>query len=115
MARAPLKPCPGRCGALIPRARRACPTCAAQREAERGSQAERGYGREHKRLRAWWAPQVERGEVDCANPVCLEPTRRIMPGTPWDLGHTEDRSTYRGPEHARCNRGEAGRTSNAHR
>lgn len=115
MARAPLKPCPGRCGALIPREARYCQPCGSAKEAARGTKAERGYDRNHERLRAWWKPKVERGEVDCANPTCLEPSRRIEPGTPWDLGHTPDRTAYRGPEHARCNRAEAARTGNAHR
>ena len=107
MARATKKVC--RCGTLIPRTARACATCAAQAERDRGTPTERGYGPEHRAERQRWAPAVERGEVDCHNPVCIEPTRRIAPGTPWDLGHTPDRTAWRGPEHARCNRAEAGR------
>lgn len=113
MARAPMKPC--RCGALIPRARRACPTCTTQAEDARGTPTERGYGPEHRAERKRWTPAVERGEVDCHNPVCLAPTRRITPGTPWDLGHTPDRTTWRGPEHQACNRAEAARVANSHR
>lgn len=60
------------------------------------------YGRKHQALRAWWAPKVEAGQVDCWR--CHQP---IQPGTPWDLGHGDgaQRDEYRGPEHAsQCNR-----------
>ena len=69
----------------------------------------RGYGRTHQAVRERWRPIVERGEAQCTEPVCLEPTRWIEPGTAWDLAHTEDRAGYRGPAHARCNRSEGSR------
>jgi hypothetical protein len=59
----------------------------------------RGYGTKHQRERARWAPRVEAGLVDCGR--CGD---RIQPGRPWDLGHDDDRRTYRGPEHPSCNR-----------
>lgn len=62
------------------------------------------YGNTHKRLRERWAKQVERGQVCCAR--C---GRLIVPGTPWDLDHTQDRGGYLGPSHARCNRATATR------
>ncbi len=66
---------------------------------------ERGYGAEHRKLRAAWQPRVAAGGVLCAR--CGRP---IVPGTAWDLGHDDiDRSMYRGPEHRRCNRAVAGR------
>lgn len=65
----------------------------------------RGYDAKHRKLRAKWARSVERGEV-----VCWRCQRLIAPGSPWDLGHDDlDRSQYRGPEHAKCNRSTAGR------
>lgn len=71
----------------------------------KGSTAERGYGSAHQRLRKWWTPRVERGEVDCAR--C---GRWIAPGSEWDLGHDDhDRSRYSGPEHQACNRATSGR------
>ncbi len=41
--------------------------------------------------------------MQCAAITCRMPTRWIQPGTPWDLGHTDDRTTYHGPEHRVCN------------
>lgn len=79
-------------------------------ETRRGSRQARGYDAEHDRLRAEWAPAVATGTVRCANPRC---GRLISPSAVWDLGHTEDRRSYRGPEHAKCNRSEGGRA--AHR
>jgi hypothetical protein len=58
------------------------------------STTDRGYDGRHKRERARWKPKVERGEIDCAR--CGEP---IQPDEPWDLGHTDDRTGWTGPEH----------------
>lgn len=61
---------------------------------------QRGYGAHHRKLRDQWKPKVETGQVKCAR--CQHP---IRPGTQWDLGHDDnDRTQYRGPEHAHCNR-----------
>ena len=59
----------------------------------------RGYGTRHKALRALLNPAVSAGRVKCAR--CGEP---ILVGQRWDLGHTDDRQGYVGPEHAYCNR-----------
>ena len=64
---------------------------------------QRGYGHHHQQLRKKWRPLVEAGIVTCAR--CGE---LIPPGASWDLGHVDgDRSSYQGPEHARCNRATA--------
>lgn len=65
--------------------------------------AQRGYGYAHQTLRRYWTPYVNAGLV-----TCWRCNRLIQPGTPWDLGHDDhDRSVYRGPEHAHCNRSAA--------
>jgi hypothetical protein len=45
---------------------------------------ERGYGANHKRLRRLWESRVALGDVACAR--C---GRLIVPGSPWDLGHSD--------------------------
>lgn len=64
----------------------------------------RGYGTHHQTERARHQPTVDAGQATCAR--CHQP---ITPGTPWDLGHTDDRATHTGPEHVRCNRSAGGR------
>lgn len=73
-----------------------------------GNTGQRGYGLAHKRERARWTPKVDAGLVDCAR--CR---RAIQPGSAWDLGHTDDRSTWTGPEHASCNRRSGALVTNA--
>ena len=64
------------------------------------STTERGYGAAHKKLRA--KTQLD---VDAGIAYCWRCTKRIQPGTNWDLGHDDDdRTKYRGPEHVACNR-----------
>lgn len=71
--------------------------------------AARGYGGPHVKLRDQWKPLVDSGQASCHAAICLMPSRRIQPGTPWDLGHTPDRTTWTGPEHQRCNRADGNR------
>jgi hypothetical protein len=70
----------------------------------RGTTGQRGYGLKHKAQRAKWVTRVDAGLVDCAR--CGKP---IEPGRPWDMGHTEDRTGWTGPEHVTCNRTAGGR------
>jgi hypothetical protein len=58
----------------------------------------------HKRIRERLIPVVASGGAVCA--LCSE---RIEAGSAWDLAHTDDRRSWLGPSHARCNRGDAGR------
>lgn len=74
---------------------------------------ERGYGPDHQAERRALAPLVDAGQAHCTEPICLEPHRRIHPGTPWDLAHNREQpGTYHGPAHARCNRAEGARYRN---
>jgi hypothetical protein len=62
---------------------------------------------QHPVVRAAWKPYVDAGETNCAELICLMPSRWIEPGTPWDLAHDRRTGGYLGPAHARCNRSEA--------
>ena len=65
-----------------------------------GRTTARGYGSHHQALRRAWRPRVDAEQVDCWR--CGQ---RIRYGEPWDLGHVDgDKTRYRGPEHAKCNR-----------
>ena len=60
----------------------------------------RGDGHQHQKRRERIARVVAAGGVRCWR--CGRP---IHPREPWDLGHDDrDRSRYRGPEHAACDR-----------
>lgn len=84
-----------------------CPNHARQADRARGTRQQRGYTTEHDRLRRHYAPLVAAGQICCSR--CSEP---IHPDEPWDLGHTDDRTAWTGPEHAnRCNRAAAGRSA----
>lgn len=67
-----------------------------------GSTTARGYGHRHRQLREQWKPKVESGRVDCWR--CGKPIRS---DEQWDLGHSDDRTRYMGPEHIQCNRATA--------
>jgi hypothetical protein len=61
------------------------------------------YGAAHKRERERLKPIVDAGRAECAQPVCLMPSRRIAPGEPWALGHDDSGTRWIGPVHQRCN------------
>lgn len=81
----------------------------------KGTTTQRGYGKEHWKLRAQWKPLVEAGQVLCHSRRCLHHTRLIHPGQPWVLGHTDDRTGWTGPEHRRCGCADGARRGNAMR
>jgi hypothetical protein len=85
-----------------------CPTHTRQREHARGTRQQRGYDTQHDRERTRWAPLVRTGMVNCAR--CNQP---ITTSAAWDLGHTDDRTRWTGPEHAHCNRAAGGRAAHA--
>lgn len=81
-----------------------CPQHRAETNRARGTTTQRGYGTPHKAERARWATILTQQPTPCAR--CGTP---IHPGEPFDLGHTEDRTTWTGPEHTTCNRSEGGK------
>jgi hypothetical protein len=67
--------------------------------ARKAAPASRGYGQEHRAMRRAVAGVVTSGQAWCQK--CGKP---IVPGDAWDLGHSDDRRSWTGPEHAACNR-----------
>ena len=70
------------------------------------------YGYPHQKERRRWAPIVAAGHATCTELVCLMNSRRITPGTAWDLAHDRIHGGYLGPAHRRCNRSEGARHKN---
>jgi hypothetical protein len=87
-----------------------CPVHRRMADKRRGSRQDRGYDADYDRERRRWAPKVEAGQTHCHAIVCVMPARWICPGTPWDLGH-DDQRRIRGPEHMRCNRSAGGKAA----
>jgi len=82
---------------------------------QQGTTPQRGYGYAHQQERERWRPEVDAGRAICHAAICLMPARWIIPGTPWDLGHTPDRTGWTGPEHATCNRSAGNRSARRRR
>jgi hypothetical protein len=64
-----------------------------------------GYGEDHRRLRKKFDRQIKVGWM----PPCARCGKAIYPGQEWHLDHSDDRSGWLGPSHARCNLEAAGR------
>jgi hypothetical protein len=79
-----------------------------RRKGDTRTQAQRGYGADHKREREAQARIVASGVAHCWR--C---GRHVPPGAPWHLGHDDwDRSITRGVECVRCNLSAAARKRN---
>lgn len=73
-----------------------------QKDRARGSSTERGYGTDHRKLRAQLAPAA----IGTNCHFCGQP---IEAGQKVALDHTEDRTGYRGIVHLACNAADGGR------
>lgn len=106
----PLRPCLD-CGRPGPASR--CDSCRStknrERDAQRGTSAQRGYGTEHQGERATWAPAVAAGLVICRRApfgLCVADAPTIQPGEEWHLGHPDAACPApKAPEHMVCNVG----------
>jgi hypothetical protein len=76
--------------------------------AKPASTTARGYGAEHRRERR----RIEI-IVNAQGYVCTRCHQYRPPGSPFDLDHSDDRTTYRGPSCITCNRGAGGRKARA--
>lgn len=78
---------------------------------------QRGYNEAHKRERRRYERLIAQGHTFvCARASqgdCTHPHEVITLGVRWDLGHTEDRAAWTGPEHTDCNRRAGGRNGAA--
>lgn len=88
------------CPVLTDRTR--CPEHARAKDRARGTSTDRGYGAEHRKLRAALAPAA----VGTVCHFCGQP---IEAGQKVALDHTEDRTGYRGIVHLVCNAADGGR------
>lgn len=53
---------------------------------------------------AYKAQLARDGSALCGQPICVMPTRLILPGMDWCAGHDDTGTRYIGLVHARCNR-----------
>lgn len=64
-------------------------------------QRRKAYGYPHQQLRQRVTEAMRKGQRF----ICARCEKQIQPGQPWDLGHlSRSEGTYRGAEHAACNR-----------
>lgn len=95
------------CGVLVPKSGY-CTSHVRERARARGTRQQRGYDAAHDRMRLEVAKLVAKGQAVC--PKCGRP---VLPGSEWHLGHTDDRTSWTGAEHAFCNLSAAGKASHA--
>lgn len=108
----PMRPC---LDCRRPTEGRRCTACSRTKEQQRGSTTDRGYGAEHQRERAAWAPRVATGTVTCRRApfgLCIADRQTIRPDEPWHLGHPDAACPApKAPEHEACNVGAPNRGS----
>ena len=88
------------CPQLVPVGQRYCKAHMTAYEHQRGSATRRGYGKAHQAERARWQQLMSQG----SRPICKRCGQAVKPDQSWDLGHSDDRTHWTGPEHSHCNR-----------
>lgn len=88
------------CPQLVRQGTRFCKLHSHAYERQRGSAATRGYNAAHRRERRRWEQAMATG----ITPICAKCNQPVLPSQAWDLGHTDDRKAWTGPEHRSCNR-----------
>ena len=87
-----------------------CTKHEAERDRARGTTKNRGYSGQHQRTRASIVDAMAQGSVV----RCIDCSVVLTPKT-LHLGHTDDRTGYRGPQCGTCNDSDAGRRSHLYR
>lgn len=88
------------CPQLVPQGTRFCKAHAHAYERQRGSSTARGYDAAHRHLRRVWEARLATGETH----ICAKCGQPVTATDQWDLGHTDNRQSWTGPEHRSCNR-----------
>lgn len=97
------------CPQLVPQGQRFCHAHAHAYNQQRGSSTARGYDAAHRHLRRAWEARLATGETH----ICAKCGQPVTATDQWDLGHTDNRQSWTGPEHRRCNRQDGQRKATA--
>jgi len=84
-----------------------CPEHAKAYEKQRGNSYKRGYDAAHEKERQ----RIVKAGIH--NFTCAKCSAQFDLDEPFQLGHTDDREAWTGPEHIRCNLRAAGLASHA--
>lgn len=88
------------CPQLVKQGTRFCAIHTHAYERQRGSSTARGYDAAHRHLRRAWEARLATGETH----TCAKCGQPVTATDQWDLGHTDNRQSWTGPEHRSCNR-----------
>lgn len=88
------------CPQLVKQGTRFCAIHTHEYERQRGSSTARGYNAAHRHLRRAWEARLATGETH----ICAKCGQPVTDADQWDLGHTDNRQSWTGPEHRHCNR-----------
>lgn len=88
------------CPQLVKQGTRFCAIHTHEYERQRGSSTARGYDAAHRHLRRAWGARLATGEIH----ICAKCGQPVTAADQWDLGHTDNRQSWTGPEHRSCNR-----------